>query len=132
MCIYICMYIHIYTYTHTHVYIYIYIYINMYIYIYTYYECVYYILYMYVYIYIYTLLVGGGVLIRFSFFSPMDQTQRKLMFRDCIWKTHKLLNPLLLGRHYLFNATWQMRPPLFYAYFVVSRIAILCYSVRHF
>ena len=36
-----------------------------------------------------------------------------------------------VGWHYLSNATCLTRPHLFYAYFVVPRIAILCYILRH-
>ena len=36
------------------------------------------------------------------------------------------------GRRYLSNATCLMRPCLFYACFVVSRITIICYTIRHF
>ena len=34
---------------------------------------------------------------------------------------------LLLGWHYLSNATCLMRPRLFYAFFAASRISIICY-----
>ena len=37
----------------------------------------------------------------------------------------------IIGWHYLSNATCLMRPRLFYVRFVVSRITILCYIVRH-
>ena len=36
----------------------------------------------------------------------------------------------LLRWHYLSNATRLMRPRLFYACFVVSRITTICYSIR--
>ena len=37
-----------------------------------------------------------------------------------------------LGWHYSSNATCLMRPHLFYAFFVVSRITMTCYIIRHF
>ena len=37
-----------------------------------------------------------------------------------------------LGRHHLSNATCLIRPHVFYALFVVSRITIICYMIRHF
>ena len=41
------------------------------------------------------------------------------------------LHVQLLG-HFLPNATCLMRPHSFYAWFVVSRIAIICYMIRQF
>ena len=38
----------------------------------------------------------------------------------------------LFGRHYLSNATCLIRPHLFFACFVASRITITCYMIRHF
>ena len=38
----------------------------------------------------------------------------------------------VLGWHYLTNATCLIRPRLFYGCFVVSRIAIIRYVIRHF
>ena len=38
----------------------------------------------------------------------------------------------MLGWHYLSNASCLIRPRLFYACFVVSRIAILCYIICHY
>ena len=35
------------------------------------------------------------------------------------------------GWHYLSNATCVVRPRLSYAFFVVSRITIICYVIRH-
>ena len=37
-----------------------------------------------------------------------------------------------VGWHYSSEATRMMRPRLFYASFVVSRITIICYIIRHF
>ena len=39
--------------------------------------------------------------------------------------------PPLLGWHYLSNATCLIRPHVFYALFIVSRIIIICYIIRH-
>ena len=36
------------------------------------------------------------------------------------------------GRHYLSNATCLIRPRALYALFVVSRITVICKSVRRF
>ena len=36
------------------------------------------------------------------------------------------------GTNYLSNATCLIRPRLFYALFTVSRITIICKSIRHF
>ena len=38
----------------------------------------------------------------------------------------------LIGWYYLSNAPGLIRPRLFYACFVVSRIANNCYTLRHF
>ena len=37
----------------------------------------------------------------------------------------------IVGWRYLSNATCRMRPSLFYAFVVVSRIAIICEIIRH-
>ena len=37
-----------------------------------------------------------------------------------------------LGWHYLSNATCLIRPHLFHALSVVSRITIVCQTIRHF
>ena len=42
------------------------------------------------------------------------------------------VGPVDLGWHYLSDATCLMRPRLFYASFVASRITTSCYILRHF
>ena len=39
---------------------------------------------------------------------------------------------LCAGLHYLSNATCLIRPHLFYAYFVVSMITVICFIICHF
>ena len=67
--------------------------------------------------------------------STCTRISRARLPRDVVLCHVALLSPfhvMLFGWHYLSNATCPMRPHLFYACFVVSRIAIICYILRHF
>ena len=41
-----------------------------------------------------------------------------------------MLRLVIFGWHYVSNATCPMRPRLFYTFFVVSRMTMICYTIR--
>ena len=51
---------------------------------------------------------------------------------DDLARLHERAHLADLGRHYLSNATCLIRPHLFYALFMVSRITTICKSIRNF
>ena len=97
-------------------------------------------MYMYMYIYIIRIYHNSYfIILSFVFFLPLHGV---LYVRRAGQEAPRGAQPVeayppdaarqLLGRHYLSNATRLMRPHLFHALFIASKITILCQTIRHF
>ena len=142
-----CMYIYIYIYIHIihnvciHVYIYIYIYIFTYHYLclllFVFVICVYIYIYIYIHTYTYIYAAGTGDCARWSETNKHTGESRPPWQADhnpCLvmWaSTRHSQNGVVIGWHYLSNATCLMRPRLFRAFFVPSMSTIMCYILHH-
>ena len=122
MCIYIIVYIYICIIRTQTLYIYIYIHIHMYTYI-----------YIYVYIRPDNCCFETCVRLRSSGCVPADDRDPSAPHSTSakrIVSYHVVLR--CIGRHCLSNATCLIRPHLFYALLIVSRITIVCNIIRRF